>query len=137
MRCKIFLIVSILVIINLFSYQVIEPAHCGLIQVFQGMDSLSKLRYINYGAKTYTPHPKDYPVDIFFDGIPSKPYEVIGGLVGEIKDEENIKPMLEKKTRQVGGDGLIGIETNVISKDDYTVVTIKAKVIKYKDSTKP
>lgn len=110
-----------------------------------------QLSFINYSATNYPLLPKEQPIDLFFQGSPTKPFDVIGEISGSISKDENIRPMLEAKTRQVGGNGIIDIQTSsgsvagpIIFLGHMAVPTtqkavgIKGKVIRYKEgSEKP
>jgi hypothetical protein len=117
-----------------------------------------QLDFINYSKIDLPPQSKDYPIDLFFEGKPQRNYEVIGQITGFVVHDYNIKPMLEEKIRQVGGDGVIDIEiwtgyrtssssgvehkfniftgkidqVPVTSVHSDKVINIKGKVIKYK-----
>lgn len=117
-----------------------------------------QLSFINYSKNTYPPNKADYQIDLFFQDKPQKPYEVIGEIMGYVIHDKNLRPILETKARQVGGDAVIDIETAMGARTDtgitqqsvmdsngdivgtipvaqissQKVINIKAKVIKYK-----
>ncbi len=158
----------ILITCGLFFAFMVRPAYCegrGLLgMLFGDPESLAKrqFKFINYTDNKYSPKPKDSPVELFFQDNPQKEYEVIGEITGYIEKEENIKPTISAKVRQVGGDGLIDIQTSegsqaysrthTQSNYDFSdnkyhntpvshtysanVTNIKGKVIRYKAETK-
>lgn len=77
------------------------------------MAAKRQLSFINYGKADYPPHENDYPIDLFFQGAPQKPYDVIGEVMGVVHHDKNLRPMLESKARQVGADGVIDIQTSM------------------------
>ena len=117
-----------------------------------------QLSFINYSKNIYSPHEKDYPIDLFFQDKPQKQYEVIGEIMGYVIHDKNFRLMLETKARQVGADGVIDITTSMGSRTEsdisqqsvmdsngnivgtmpvaetttQKVINIKAKMIKYK-----
>ena len=116
-----------------------------------------RLQFINYTGAAYAPQQKDYPVDLFFEGQPKKNYDIIGEIIGTADTGDDVRPMLEARTRQVGADGVINISLRAKSKltseivdvpvtgrrgyitevpvsrpYTYDVINIRAKVIKYK-----
>jgi len=162
--CLLFTIaLSVLLLLSCF----VQPAHCGgLLDVLFGSlesDAKRQLKFINYSDNEHSPKPKDSPVELFFQNKPQKDYEVIGEITGFIAQEKNIRPALKIRVRQVGGDGLIDIQTSAGSKaysttssqstyqsstqtyintpvsrtHSMSVMNISGKVIKYKDSAKP
>jgi hypothetical protein len=132
------------------------------IVIFSGCASMEmsarrQMKFINYSHTAYIPHSIDYPIDLFFSGKPQKEYEVIGEILGVAAKDYNLKPLLEVKTRQIGGDGVIDIETQIGTEiatsvveqttlvngklgtspvsvtHSYQVINVKGKVIKYKN----
>ena len=106
-----------------------------------------QISFINYSATNYPPLSKEDPVDLFFQGSPTKSYDVIGEINGFIIKDENIRPMLEVRARQVGGNAVIDIQTgggavagpvvfsgNMAIPTTRRVTEIKAKVIRYKQT---
>lgn len=115
-----------------------------------------QLNFVNYAKTTYPAQKDDCPIDLFSQDKPQKPYEIIGEIMGFVVHGKNVRSMLEAKARQAGGDGVIDIVTSqgtmtdttvkhelinpaesyetrpVAVTDSYTVINIKAKVIKYK-----
>jgi hypothetical protein len=117
----------------------------------------NRLNFISYTGVNYAPQPKDYPVDLFFEGSPSRNYEIIGELMGAADTGDQVRPMLEARARQVGADAVINIVSKArqrigseivevpltgprgytrdvpVSKTySYEVINIRAKLIKYK-----
>jgi len=105
------------------------------------------INFVNYSATNYPPLPQEQLIDLFFQGSPTKSYDVIGEINGSIEHDENIRPMLEARARQVGGNGVIDIQTSGESVSGPTVLlghiavptshratNIKAKIIRYKDA---
>ena len=126
----------------------------------QSLDSLARshLDFINYTAGNYPARSSNYPVDLFFEGAPTKAYEVIGEIIGYADEGSQVRPYLEARVRQVGGDGAVEIETKSKTKKQseivevrqsgpkgyqrdvpvaktnyYDVLSLTAKVIKYKE----
>lgn len=116
-----------------------------------------RLQFIGYSGAAYGPLPKEHQVDLFFEGLPSKNYGVIGEIIGSADTGDDVRPLLEARARQVGGDGVINISLKAKSKIGseivdvpvtgrrgyitevpisrpytYDVINIKAKVIRYK-----
>lgn len=116
-----------------------------------------RLQFINYTGAAYAPQQKNYPVDLFFEGQPKKNYDIIGEIIGTADTGDDVRPMLEARVKQVGGDGVINITLKAKSKITseivevpvtgrrgyitevpvprpytYDVINISAKVIKYK-----
>lgn len=122
-----------------------------------GVETAAKrgLSFHNYTQANYPAKSKDSAVKLFFNSIPEKEYEVIGEVQGSFSGD--IKEILEAKTRQVGGDGMIDIEVSSrlenapdnlsVKMSDrpfgttpvynpgysYKVYTVKAKVVRYKE----
>jgi hypothetical protein len=95
---------------------------------------------------------------LYFQDRPQKQYDVIGEIMGTVNRGEEVRPMLESKVREGGGDGVIDIETSqgtitksrirhrsvtdsngnivgeipVAGTSSEDVINVKAKVIKYK-----
>jgi hypothetical protein len=117
-----------------------------------------QLSFVNYSKNTYPAHDKDYPIDLYFQDKPQKQYEVIGEIMGFVIHDNNLRPILETKARQVGADGVIDIQVSQGTRTDtdvtqqsvmdsngnivgtmpvaetssQKVMNIKAKVFKYK-----
>ncbi|MCX5681482.1 MAG: hypothetical protein NT079_04295 [Candidatus Omnitrophica bacterium] len=109
-----------------------------------------KLGFVSYTNVKYEEKADTSAVDLFLeDTTPGKPYDVIGEINGQVDNAENIKSMLEFKTRQVGGDGVMNITIQVGTRTEgggtYFIDKIahsgpevirtndvKAKIIKYK-----
>jgi len=114
-----------------------------------------ELSFTAIGSAVYPAKPQDYPVDLFFNELPEKEYDVIGEVSGSIAGDP--KELLKARARQAGGDGMIiselasktetspanlGIEQRSRPADiitpvytpgySYKVYTVKGKVIKYK-----
>ena len=125
---------------------------CGCMPV--DVYSRRQLTFSNYSQTTYPAKQKDYPVELYFDDLPQKDYEIIGEISGKISDD--IRPVLVARARQLGADGLTGIKITQEFKDKpanlsvspgilpgqetpvYTpgfrvkIYNIKAKVFRYK-----
>ena len=69
-----------------------------------------QLDFVNYSNSSLPPHPECYHVDLYFEGGPHRSYKVIGQITGLVVYDYNVRPLLEERIRQVGGDGLIDIE---------------------------
>lgn len=114
----------IILSVFLFSICLIQTAHCeggrGLLGLLfdnnKEAEAKRQFKFINYSENTYPPKPKDSTIDLFFDGTPQNKYEVIGEVVGWVMSEKNVKPFLQAKVRQVGGDGLVSIQISEGSK---------------------
>jgi len=156
----------IILSVFLFSVCLIQTANCeggrGLLGLMfndnKEFSAKRQFKFLNYSDTTYPPKPKDATIQLFFDGTPQNSYEVIGEITGWVESEKNIKPFLQEKVRQIGGDGLIDIQTSTGSRAystsgsqssyDYktqsyhnsptsqthsaSVMNISGKVIKYK-----
>ncbi len=117
-----------------------------------------QLSFINYNKNIYPAYDKDYPIDLYFQDKPQKQYDVIGEIMGTVNRGEELRPTLESKVREVGGDGVVDIETtqgtitksrirhssvmdlngNILGEmpvdkiSTENVINVRAKVIKYK-----
>lgn len=120
---------------------------CLLLCACATIESSSKkqIKFINYSPINYPSLPKEQPIDLFFQGAPTKAYDVIGEINGFVMKDKNIRPMMEARARQVGGVAIIDIQTSDESMSGPVVFTgnmaiptaqritnIKAKVIRYK-----
>ncbi len=63
-----------------------------------------QLDFINYIKSNFPPQPKGYPIDLYFEDKPQKTYEIIGEITGFVVHDYNLRPLLEAKIRQIGGD---------------------------------
>ena len=70
-----------------------------------------QFKFISYADNAYTVKNNDATVDLFFTGLPEKEYDIIGDIQGYVVYENELRPMLDAKVRQVGGNGLMNIET--------------------------
>ena len=110
----------IILSVFLFSVCLIQTANCeggrGLLGLMfnnnKELGAKRQFKFINYSENTYPQKPKDATIDLFFDSTPQNNYEVIGEIAGWVESENNLKPFLKEKVRQVGGDGLINIQTS-------------------------
>lgn len=117
-----------------------------------------QLSFVNYSKNIYPAHDKNYPIDLYFEDKPQKPYEVIGEIIGFFTHDNDLRALLEARARQVGADAVIDIQTSlgtitntgitqrsvsdsvgnivgtmpVATTSSQKVVNIKAKVINYK-----
>ena len=109
---------------------------CAVLSGCATIAAKRQVSFINYSKNFYSAHEKDYPIDLYFKDIPQKPYEVIGDIIGYVVHDNNLRPLLETKARQIGADGVMDIETFMGTQIDdgtsYKVINIKAKAIKYK-----
>ena len=132
-----------------------------LVALISGCATLAartQLSFVNYSKNVYPAHDEKYPIDLYFQDKPQKPYEVIGEIMGFVIHDNNLHPLLETKARQVGADAIMDIETSMGTRTDsgvsqqsvmdsngnivgtmpvaetssYKVINIKAKAIKYK-----
>ncbi len=111
--------------------------------------------FTNYTQTAYPAKTKDSAVELFFNSMPQKEYEIIGEVQGSFSGD--VKEILEAKARQVGGDGMINIQVSAETKStsdnlsvqtnnrpfettpvytpgySYKIYTVKAKVIRYKE----
>ncbi|KKO19806.1 MAG: hypothetical protein L3J18_03320 [Candidatus Brocadia sp.] len=112
----------------------------------------NQFAFVNYEKTNYQAKPEGCPIDLFFgDKMPTRDYVVIGEINGFIIHEKNITPIIEEKTRQVGGDGVIQIRTTmrmrsggtvaipvgnlyVLDEQEQMETAISGKVIKYTDT---
>ena len=72
-----------------------------------------QISYIPYNDTEIVSKETSTEIKLFFNEEPLKKYTVIGEIHGYVAHEENIRPMLKEKVRQVGGDGLIDIQIGV------------------------
>ena len=117
-----------------------------------------QLSFVNYSKNIYPPHDEKYPIDLYFQDKPQKSYEVIGEIMGFVVHDNNLRPLLETKARQIGADAFMDIETSMGTQTETDVsqhevmdsngnlvgtipvsettsgkvINIKAKAIKYK-----
>lgn len=109
------------------------------------------ISFVSYKDAKYEAKPDTATAELFFDNSkPTKPYDVIGEISGQIETADNIKPMLEARAKQVGGDGVIEIVIQATKhteggggfytyggftyggNGEYTTHEVRAKVIRYK-----
>lgn len=132
-----------------------------LVALISGCTTLAartQLSFVNYSKNVYPAHDEKYPIDLYFQDKPQKPYEVIGEIMGFVVHDNNLHPLLETKARQIGADGVMDIQVSQGTRTDtdvsqqsvmdsngnivgtmpvaettsQKVINIKAKAIKYK-----
>jgi hypothetical protein len=120
--------------------------------------ALRTMNLVDYTPHAYLPKAPGTTVDLFFEGAPTRPYETIGEILGYVDEGYPVREMLAIRVRQAGGDGAISITTKSDTREDteivdvretghrgrsydvpvaktnyYSIVSVTAKVIKYKN----